>query len=221
MCSRISAQSTCKVRSIQKEQQVIFKISTLLTKQLTKKSIITNEEKDLYEYAFFMIISYLLFFFVSLFVGMIFRISLEAALFFVSFSLIRNHAGGMHAASETKCTVITTISIIFCIIVLKLMIYYSLYELSIVLMFIAILCFCFIKPVDNSNKKLNEVERTNQHKKVIIILISCLILFFATFIIKKQSIAFSLSVSMFLAAILLVAGKIQNSKKNCKGNSAI
>lgn len=198
-----------------------FKLSALLTNQLTKKNIITEEERELYEYAIFMIVSHLFFFSVSLFIGILVRIPVEAAVFFISFSLIRNHAGGIHASSEARCTIITTISIIFSITLLKLIICFGFYELSIVLMSVAIFCLCFIKPVDNSNKKLNKLEKYHQHKKVKIISTSFTILFFTMFIFDKQSIAFSFSVSMFLAAILLLAGKIQNLKKNCKKNSAI
>lgn len=200
---------------------MISKASVLLTKQLTKKGFIMQEEQDLYEYAFFMIVSYLLFFFISILVGLIVGIPLESVLFFCAFSVIRNHAGGIHASTEAKCTVITTILIISCLITLKLMIRYSLCELSIALMLVAIFCFSFIKPVDNSNKKLSKAERNNQHKKVIILSTAYLIVFFVAFLIKKQSIAFSLSVSMILAAVLLVAGKLKNSKKNCEKKSAI
>lgn len=168
-----------------------------------------------------MIASYLFFFLVSLFIGALVKIPIEAALFFISFSLIRNHAGGIHASSEAKCTIITTVSIMISIIILKTMICFTLDILSIVLMFVAIFCLCLIKPVDNSNKELNKLEKHYQHKKVMIISTSFTILFFVLFVLKKQSIAFSLSVSMLLAAILLLAGKIQNFKKNCKKNSAI
>lgn len=200
---------------------MILKLSALLTKQLTKKNIIPEEEQELYEYAFFMIVSYSFFFLISLFIGTLVKISIEAALFFISFSLIRNHAGGIHASSEARCTIITIISIMISITILKIMICYTLGILSIVLMFVAIFCLCFIKPVDNSNKELDKLEKHHQHKKVMIISTSFTILFFILFVIKKQSIAFSLSVSMFLAAILLLAGKIQNFKKNCKNNSVV
>lgn len=200
---------------------MIFKLSVYLTQKLTKKGIIELEEKDLYEYAFYMIFSYSFFFIFALVIGLLAKIPLEAGAFFIVFSIVRNYAGGIHADSEIKCATFTSISIILCILLLKSMIYYQLNVLSFVLMFVAIICLCFIKPVDTSNKELSSLEKSHNHKVVIGTMAVIVFLYFTMFIIGKQSIAFSFSVSVILAAILLTAGKIQNSRKNCKKNSAI
>ena len=194
---------------------MIFKLSAYLTQKLTKKGNIELEEKDLYEYAFYMIFSYSFFLIFTLVIGLLAKIPLESVSFFVVFSIIRNYAGGIHANSETKCLIFTSISIILCILLLKSMIYYKLNIISLILMLVAIVCLCFIKPIDTMNKELSNLEKNRNHIFVIVIIIAIMFSYLIMFIIGKQNIAFSFSVSVILAAILLMAGKIQESKKNC------
>lgn len=200
---------------------MIFKFSVYLTQKLTKKGNIELEEKELYEYAFFMIFSYSFFLIFTLVIGLLAKIPVESVSFFIIFSVIRNYAGGIHANTETKCAIFTSVSIVLCVLLLKFMTCFKLNILSLVLMLVAIICLCFIKPIDNLNKELSNVEKKHNHKIVIGIMAVIVFLYFILFFIEKQSIAFSFSVSVILAAILLTAGKIQNFKKNCKKNSAI
>ena len=82
---------------------MISKIAESVTKRLLSKEMIVNEDRDIYEYALFVMFSYACFFVVSLVLGLLAKIPLEAVIFFVSFCLIRNFAGGIHSDSEKKC----------------------------------------------------------------------------------------------------------------------
>lgn len=58
-----------------------------------------------------MMISYVVFFVISILFGIALNIPFSSILFYIIFCLIRNYAGGIHANSEIKCDIITTVSI--------------------------------------------------------------------------------------------------------------
>lgn len=71
LCCYLSAKSTCEIRFFQKDQKMISLLSSSTTKFLLKKSVIQDEEKELYDYGLFMLISYVAFFMLSVLFGLI------------------------------------------------------------------------------------------------------------------------------------------------------
>lgn len=192
---------------------MISKFSAKLTKKLFDKELLTNEDCDLYEYAFFLIGSYVFFFVASVVMGFLVKIPVEAITFFLSFSLIRNFAGGIHADTEAKCTFFTMLSIAVSLIAIKILIYYRLFIVSIFSMILSTLIIVIMSPVDTENKRLNKRERNLYRKKTIVLTIAIVAIFIWMSVFKVYNIAIALSIGMTLASILLVAGRIKNYKE--------
>ena len=91
---------------------MISKLSNRITQKLLKRNVIPEEDQELYAYGLFMIISYTAFFMIAIVFGVILNITFSSIIFFISFCLIRNYAGGIHANSEIKCSIITTLLIL-------------------------------------------------------------------------------------------------------------
>lgn len=186
---------------------MILKLSSQTTKYLLKKNVISDEEKELYEYGLFMIISYIVFFLISILFGIVLDIPFSSILFYISFCLVRNFAGGIHANSEIKCNIITTVSILISEILIKVFIDYSLVNISFVMLIISSICLCVIKPVATSHKKISQQEKLHFHKKVIVLTVFALIIAAISLIINVYSITISLSVGLSLANVFFVTGK--------------
>lgn len=193
---------------------MISKLSNIITRNLLNKNIISDEEKELYEYGLFMIISHLIFFLISILFGIALNIPFSSMLFFISFCLVRNFSGGIHANSEIKCDIITTISILISEITIKIFIDYSLVSIAFVMLIISSFCLSVIKPVSTSQKEINEQEKKHFHKKVIILTVSFLMISIIAIVLKFYSITISFSIGLSLANILLVLGKLQQTLTN-------
>ena len=196
---------------------MISKISNQITQSLLKKNLILDEEKELYNYGLFMLISYIVFLLISILFGVIFNITFESMLFYISFCLVRNFAGGIHANTEIKCDVFTTISIFMSVMLIKFLIDYKFLIIALVIQIISFVCLCSIKPVDTYQKQISQEEKLFFHRKVITIVMFILSLSVVGSIIKVYSVVIAFSVSLLLSTILLIMGKMQFyiQKLNC------
>lgn len=120
---------------------MISHISFFLTKKLLDKNIVSPDEKELYEYGIFLIGSYLFFGILSITVGLILKIPLEAFLFFIVFCSFRSLAGGIHAKSEITCNIITTSVIIIGELLIKVIIYNELFLFMFIMLCISSVLF--------------------------------------------------------------------------------
>lgn len=194
---------------------MISKLSGFITQNLLKRKVISDDEKELYDYGLFMIISYIVFFLISILFGIVLDIPFSSILFYISFCLVRNFAGGIHANSEIKCNIITTVSILISEILIKVFIDYSLVNISFVMLIISSICLCVIKPISTSQKEISPKEKIHFHKKVIVLTVLTLIISLTSIVFGKYGITTALSVGLSLANILLILGHLQNLNKKC------
>lgn len=188
---------------------MISKLSEKLTKALLKRNIVSADDEELYAYGFFMILSYMIYFCLALLVGIIIKIPVESMVFYIAFCILRNYAGGIHANTEAKCTVITTILITSSIFLIKLLTVHNLIIISSVMMFFANICFFAFAPLSNEQKKVGENERSRFRKTTILLTIIASGIICLSFFLKVLcNIGVSISAAMFLSAYLLVLGRL-------------
>ena len=83
-------------------------IAEHITQKLIASSVIEEGDRELYSYGFFLLVTRFFFFLVTVFVGLLMGIGGESVLFYMVFFILRTYAGGVHAKTETACTVFTT-----------------------------------------------------------------------------------------------------------------
>ena len=188
---------------------MISKLSDLITQNLLKRKVISDDEKELYDYGLFMMISYVVFFVISMIFGIALNIPFSSILFYISFCLIRNFAGGAHASTEIKCDIITTVSILASEILIKIFVEYSFVSIAFVMQLISSICLCVIKPVATSQKEISQQEKLHFHKKVVLLTVLALIISVASMTLGVYNITFSISVGLSLANTLLITSKFQ------------
>ncbi|WP_440453926.1 accessory gene regulator ArgB-like protein [Ruminococcus intestinalis] len=179
--------------------------------------ILCEDEKhtdnyELYEYAIYILLSSAFHIATVIVLGLVFNLLTESLVFYLSFIAIRKFAGGYHAKTPTRCYIISIITIVLMLCIIKwiliinyLSIYYSLFFSELV----CVLILCCLSPLDTENKLLNGKERTIY--KIVSCVTSIAISLFSTFliVIGVYNICVSLSFSIFTSTVLLIVRKVQ------------
>ena len=188
---------------------MISRIAYQVVNKLCSSLVIQEEEKELYQYSFTIMISHFVFFFCSVIFGSMFSCFFESLVFYLAFQLIRRYAGGYHASTETRCEIASALTILNCIIVIWLV---KTYEFEMPLLFSAIISaviifiFC---PLDTPEKPLSkkEVKYFRKISWLILLIISAFVLI--SFIFEWKFLFAPSCLSLILESILLIAGKVK------------
>lgn len=198
---------------------MLGKISSKITNVLINRSAIKDEEKELYEYGFFILMSQILYFIIAIIIGIILSLTLESIVFYIAFQLIRKYAGGYHAKTETRCEISTTFSIITCISVIKLSQFYDFKIILLAITVISTVCIFVFCPLDTPEKPLSEKEFKYFRKISWLILLVIIILIVISYVLKWGFLFVPCCMSLILESILISAGKMKksiNTNKNEK-----
>lgn len=188
---------------------MISNLSTRLTDKLLLKGSITEYERELYIYGFFMLLSHLMYLVLACIFGLLFKCFIESIVFYIAFQFIRRYAGGYHAATETRCEILSTLSIVVSIGIIKLS---KIYDFKTILLFITLMSMVlifFLCPLDTPEKPLSEKEFKYFRKISWIILLVVSSIIIVSYFFKLSILFTPCCVSLILESILLVAGKIK------------
>lgn len=101
-------------------------------------------------------------------------------------------------------------------ILIKIFADYNLMIVALVIQIISSIFLCIIKPVAASKKDISQQEKSNFHRKVVVIITFFLVLSVVGMMIKCYSVIFAFSVGLLLSSVLLVVGKMQTLILNIK-----
>lgn len=190
---------------------MITKLSNAIADSLLKKNIMESKEREVYVYGFFIIISHIIFFLVTVLIGILFKIPFYAMIFFLSFSSVRGFTGGIHAKTEFLCDILSTVSILICLAAVKTVIIHSLTYIALAALALSSVLIIVLKPVDTPQKALSQSEKSHFHKKSITLTILYCILSVVFMLLKLPGITVAISAGLSLASVLLVLGKLKHN----------
>ncbi len=199
-----------------KQTNLLSKLSECIAVGLARPSVMQNEDVELYAYGFYILISKLLFLIMALIFGVILNVVLDSLVFYVLFSIIRAYAGGVHADKEWKCFCYTSISILLCVLGIKLLINLEPTCVYVSMLIASSLLIIIFSPLDTEEKPLSKNEKEKYSIISLLLLLIYLVISLALIITGVQRICYSICVAVSLEAILLSAGKIKqvsNKKK--------
>lgn len=188
---------------------MINKLSKYFTDKLFLNGAITEEEQELYTYGFFMLLSQLMYLVLACIFGLILGCFFESTIFYVAFMFIRRYAGGYHAVTETRCEILSALSILACIVVIKLSKIYDFQNVLLIISTISFVCIFFLGPLDTPEKQLSDKEYKYFRKISWIILFVIIVLIIVSYIFKFDILLIPCCMSLILESILIVAGKIK------------
>lgn len=173
---------------------------------------LSEDERELYEYGFFILVSNILFICITIIFGLVFKTLIQSLIFFGVFIIIRQYAGGYHAATELRCEVFTTLCIFISNIAMRLINDATTFTILLTLTFILIIVIFLFAPIDTDEKTLSEQEVKVFCKKTKLILIIVVAAILVSFYLKIKSICIPCCIGVILEGVLLITGKIQKNR---------
>lgn len=192
---------------------MIGRITSGVVKKLTDSTTISDTEKELYLYGFFILISQILYFIITIIVGILLDIVSLSVVFYISFQFIRRYAGGIHASSELKCEIISTTSIFICLLCVKSNVMFDMQIPTLILTLFASIVIFILCPLDTPEKPLTK-EELRYFRKISLIVLAIMLSIIIISIVIKLTIAYPICLSIILESVFLVAGKIKREHSN-------
>lgn len=178
---------------------------------------ISEDEQELYIYGLFMMLSSLMYLILACFLGCILGCVFESIIFYIAFQFIRRYAGGYHASTETRCEIMSTLSILACIVVIRLSKTYDFQFTLLVVSTVSAVCIAVLCPLDTPEKPLSEKE-FKYFRKIswLILSVISLVVAISYFVrLKWLQVFFApCCLSLILESLLLTAGKVKKLTLN-------
>lgn len=174
-----------------------------------KKGDITEEEREIYDYYFEIMLSTVLNALFLIVCGIVFNNFINTILFMIGFVIFRTVSGGFHASSHMRCF-LTLASVFFVLIImLNFVSLRWINVLTIIFLLVSTLLIYFIAPVEHKNNPLDENTREKLKKsaQILSVLIS-LIIIILIFTIGFSKFIFSFCYGMFAVAISIAVVKL-------------
>lgn len=142
-------------------KKMIQELSIKIANFMVKRSIISDSDRNLYEFAYLSLIERLISWGTIIVLGTLFDCFLGSIIFTFSFVPLRIYAGGFHAKVYWKCFLISSITFLIVIVFFKNI--YSHISTEIILFFLFISIIIIIKkaPISDPNRPLNKKEFQN------------------------------------------------------------
>ena len=186
---------------------MISVVAARITEALCASNAIEECDRELYQYGFFLILSRIVFFLFTFLVGTLFGVRGESVVFYIMFSLLRSYAGGIHAKTETSCTLWTGISLFLSVAVI-----YILQSLQCIWIATGLLIYGFtlillISPLDTQTKPLTEAEKKYYRRVTWCISIFIVAVALICGLFGITNVLYCASQAMILEGLLLIIGR--------------
>lgn len=185
-----------------------------IVRKLLTSAMIEPDDAELYTYGFFLLISKVFYFCIAFFTGIMLKIPFASTVFFLSFLLLRGYAGGVHAKTETACTILTSLAIIGALLLIKRMLTWESSLVPTLMLIGASICIWILSPLDTAEKPLNVLEKAQYKRASVTILCGYLLGIVITWYLAWKNISFALITTIFLESLLLAVGKCKWSTNN-------
>lgn len=151
---------------------------------------------------------------VTLISGCFFGIFMQSVIFMIIFCLLRRYAGGYHANSQTKCYIISFVTVIISFCIIKKIDCGM--ELGFGIHVICMLIIILLAPIENQNRKLDAHERIKHGSKTRIIAITLFVVSCFMYRINNSIFIKPTVIAYILVAVSLVTGYIKNINEKKK-----
>lgn len=187
---------------------MIYKTAKVAACVLIKHNYLADDDRDLFEYGFFLVLSQLIYSSICLILGLFFGCILECIIFYIAFNLLRKYSGGFHASTELRCFIISTLSI-FCSVIFICKLEFIVSDIVFtMLLFITSAIIVILSPLDTNEKPLSKDERKKYRKYSLIVLCILLIVCIVGFCYVKV-LAYPILTAIILESIFLLLGKLK------------
>lgn len=198
---------------------MISAIACRITEILCATGSVQECDRELYQYGVFMLLSRTFFFILTSVFGVFLGIPGESVLFYVVFSLLRSYAGGIHARTERACTLLTALTMIACVIAIRLLEKLGWREAPLFLLFGGAVCVFALCPLDTAEKPLEAADRQHYKKIANVITLLSITAALLAYYTTHDGILRGISVGVFVEGVLLIFGSVKAGLSTEKNRS--
>ncbi|PKM54608.1 MAG: hypothetical protein CVV00_07470 [Firmicutes bacterium HGW-Firmicutes-5] len=190
---------------------MIKQFARTITSFLVRDYIISEEEKEIYQYGTEQIIINLITLSVTCFIASVFKIWSITILWLLGFLPIRAVAGGYHAETPVRCNLLTFF--VYTINIVVIQSWYHYMNLTMLMAIISLILLSIYKyaPVDHTNMVLEYEEyfKVKKRSRIIGTILSIGCLFIATLTRPDNKYLISTIMGVVTASISLVIGSLK------------
>lgn len=191
---------------------MINSLSLKITNKLISKNIIDEENRDLYHYGFFIVISEMLLLVFCILVGSLLGIALQSVVFYVAFFVFHRFAGGFHANTELRCQIVTATSFVAALLGIRFFVPVE-GKYLIFAYIAACAALIAVSPADTPQKRLTKEEKMRFKAYTAAVSLLFALIVIALYCFNAPS---TFIVSVLIAAVLelvsVVFGRLFNDK---------
>ena len=182
---------------------MIARLAEKITASLVSSRTINAEDQEIYQFGVVHLLYQIPFFAFALVIGLLLKVLPETALFLLAFFSLRPYAGGWHASTQGKCTLISygITAIVLC--VFRLIPDAAVLPISVGQMLLGLAVIWRWAPMENPNKPLDaeEIVHYRRYARVITgVLAAGMIL---TVAMHWNRMGLAVSTAIFLSAVLV------------------
>lgn len=174
------------------------------------RGTLTREDEAVYRYAYELLLNQMINLILAGLVAFLFRAPMTVALFLLCYIPLRSYSGGYHADTNIGCTVLSTL-LIGGVCYSAQAAESNILKWYPVLYIISGIIICFLAPVQDHNKPLDDLEKTRYRKRSRLIwgieVIGGILLHF-----WKKRLGFVVGISHMILAGTLIAGMLKNKR---------
>ena len=188
------------------------RLAERITLKLISTHTIGSEDQEMYQFGVAHLLYQVSFFVIALVAGLLLKVLPETVLFLVAFFSLRPYAGGWHASTQGKCTLISYGIAVIALCSFRLVPDAVLLPVSVGQVLIGLAAIWRWAPMENPNKPLDAEEVTHYRRYARIITVLLLAATVFTAVMQWNRIGFAISTAIFLSAVLVALGMVQKTK---------
>ena len=175
-------------------------ISKCLAIWLIKKEVISQEEKELYEYAIYSFILTILPVIMVMIIGTFMNRLIESIFIIIPFMFIRKYSGGYHAKHSWVCMISSCGILFICVYVVAHIQYYIWINFILVAAVMGLITF---SPIDSENRRLDMLEKRIYKTRTVYTVLAFTMLY-GIFLLLNKTYAICIMEGLVLTACLQI-----------------
>lgn len=178
---------------------------------ISKDKDFDEDKEEIIRYGLEIMITKTLFAVVIVVIGLLMMCFWESVVFAMSFTLLREYGGGYHAETRKKCFVLSILTLIASLSIIKLAENFQVLTLPIcVVAFISVIYILIKAPIDTPNKRFDEDEIRVYGRKARLLTVVLLAVVLLLWILKLSDFAVTVLTGIIVEAYLMLKGQISN-----------
>ena len=178
---------------------------------IAKDNDFDDDEAEVIRYGLEIVITRAFFAVIIAIIGLLMNCFFESVVFAVSFSLLREYGGGYHAETRKKCFVLSILTLVAALSIIKLAESFQFLTFPIWVIALILVIYILLKaPIDTPNKRFDEDEIKVYGRKARLLTVILLVTAAFLWILNFSDFAFTVLTGIIIQAYLMIKGQISN-----------